>query len=327
MNKIIAIAIDEYNSERIDNLKNCLNDINSISGILLEDYQYDDLDYVLFNKPEQTTLSFLYQSLNQELRGVSAEDTILIIHAGHGDYNKDFNNTYWYCSDSNESDVTTWLDVRNILDFFAASPAKHIALISDSCFSGAIFEKKRGGGIAALAKNKSRQALTSGGVEPVSDGNFGNSPFNISLQRILKENSIGELTFTQLCEETIKNFDVSQKQTPRYGSLSGAGDDGGTYIFKKIEVASINKIQDITLPLNINIKINYEFKIPFFQINNNFDVKFVNLFVQQKGYEIVNDVRLYLTEESDKDYFLKRSEQFCFELTVGYIIKRNRSLS
>lgn len=87
-------------------------------------------------------------------------------------------------------------------------------------------------------------------------------------------------------------------------------------------MASTNKIQDITLPLNINnIKIKYEFKIPFFQINNNFDVKFINLFVQQKGYEIVNDVRLYLTEESDKDYFLQRSEQFCFELTVGYIIK------
>lgn len=325
MNKIIAIAIDEYKSENISNLKNCLNDINSISNILLEDYEYDDLDYILFNKPEQTTLSFLYQNLNQELSGVSKDDTILIIHAGHGDYNKDNRNTYWYCSDSKESDVTTWFNIRDILDFFSTSPAKHIALISDSCFSGAIFEYRRGGGVGALVKNKSRQALTSGGVEPVSDGKLGNSPFNISLQRVLKENSIKELTFTQLCEDTIKDFSEFQKQTPRYGSLSSVGDEGGTYLFNKREVISEIKVHDINIPLKINenIKINYDFKIPFFQSNDVFDYDFVNLFIRNKGYEIVNEVRLYLAEESEKEYFIKRSEDFNFELTVGYTIKRN----
>ncbi len=85
MDKIIAIAIDEYTNAPEENLKNCLNDINSILNILNTDYEYnlDDLGLVLYSKPEQTTLSYLYRRLNEEFMNSFESDSILLIFAGH----------------------------------------------------------------------------------------------------------------------------------------------------------------------------------------------------------------------------------------------------
>ena len=81
-------------------------------------------------------------------------------------------------------------DANELLDFIRASDAFHVSIISDSCFSGAIFQHKvRGGGINAFDAKKSRYALTSGGMENVSDGKKGHlSPFAETLVRLLEEN-------------------------------------------------------------------------------------------------------------------------------------------
>lgn len=290
----------------------------------MRDYQHDELDLILYTKPEQTTLSFLYQSLYEQLYNLSEKDRALIIYAGHGDFDNNIGNSYWYCADSNASDVTTWFNLRDLLSFFAASKAKHIALISDSCFSGAIFEVLRGGGNSALSRNRSRQALTSGGIEPVSDGiKNNNSPFNLALQKTFQDNVLSELTFNQLCENTIRNFNSQAKQTPQYGPLLYVGDERGTYIFrKKEEQKNDNFVETLELPLQINkdINIESEFKIPFFLENNLFSSSFINSFVQQIGYSIVNEIRLFFLE--DENHYIQRSQENPFFLQVDYEIKR-----
>ena len=193
MNKIIAIAINEYNDSRINNLNNCINDVNALIDILSKKYHFDIIE--LYTKPEQTTLSFLYNEIYNELINSLEDDIILILFAGHGEFNPKLGTTYWLCSDSDKNNVTTWHNVSDLLNFFKASEANHIALISDSCFSGAIFDLQRGGGIEALESKVSRQALTSGGIEKVGDGECGeNSLFNITLQKILKENNLDSWT-------------------------------------------------------------------------------------------------------------------------------------
>lgn len=324
MDKIIAIAIDNYNSNEIQNLSNCLNDVNSLLDILTKYYHHDDLDLILYSKPEQTTLSFLYKSIYQELFNLVENDKVLIIYAGHGDFDDNIGNSYWYCSDSDPLDTTTWFNLRDLLSFFSASKAKHIALISDSCFSGTIFEMLRGGGNSALTKNRSRQALTSGGSEPVSDGvKDKNSPFNLALQKSLQDNEVIELTFNQLCENTIRNFSSHVRQTPQYGALSNVGDERGTYIFKKKENVKDEIIfEPLEIPLNINKSINIEsdFKIPFFLDNKFFDSKFVNAFVQQIGFSIVNDIRIFFSE--DVEFYTERSKEMPFSIEVNYETKR-----
>lgn len=316
MNKIIAIAIDEYSDPTIKNLQNCSKDINLLIGTLSNLYEFDSIE--LFTKPEQTTLSFLYEELYNEFINSLDSDNILLLFAGHGEFNPTLGTTYWLCSDSKKSNVTTWFNLNDLLKFFNASPAKHIALISDSCFSGAIFEINRGGGTIALDGKFSRQALTSGGLEKVSDG-IENSPFNKVLIDVLKENTSEKLSFNQLSEKTILQFNPKREQTPEFGSLINSGDKGGTFFFKrKLEGSSIIKSIQIPLEINQEVKIDSTFEIPFFNENKYFNNNFVNAFVQQLGYSIINDIRVFVTE--DESYSISRSSEMEFYLEVGYTI-------
>lgn len=326
MDKIIAIAIDEYSNAPEKNLNNCLNDINSIVNILNTEYEYDpkESEITLYNKPEQTTLSYLYKSLNEEFYNSLETDRILLIFAGHGEYNPHLKTGYWVCSDSNFDDPTSWFNLNILISFFSASKAKNIALISDSCFSGSIFQLTRGGGPNALNKN-SRQALTSGGLEKVSDGNENdNSPFNKAIQLTLMENEQEDLSFTAFCETTIKHFPATRKQTPAYGSLNIDGDAGGTYIFKKKLKPISNDIfhKNILLPPEIDkrIKINSNINIPFFYGNTDIDLNFINHFLQQLGYKIINEIRVFTY--SDIERLIEINSKYEFEVEAHYEIHR-----
>lgn len=317
MNKIIAIAIDEYSDPFIENLNNCSKDINLLISIFSSSYQFDSIE--LFAKPEQTTLSFLHAQLYNEFINSIETDNILLLFAGHGEFNPILGTTYWLCSDSKRSNVTTWLNVEDLLKFFNASPAKHIALISDSCFSGAIFELNSGGGTQALEAKISRQALTSGGIEKVSDG-AKNSPFNSVVIKVLNENTSDLMSFNQLSEKVIVEFDQQRKQTPAFGSLINSGDKGGTYFFKlkKDDSTIVNSVQ---LPLEINqsVKIDSTVEIPFFNENTYFKNEYINAFVQQLGYSVINDVRVFVAD--DEEYSISTSSEMGFYLEVGYTIQ------
>lgn len=323
MNKLIAIAIDEYKDPNISNLKNCWNDINNLLQILTTHY-FEKPEIILFNKLEQTTLSFLYRELNQEIINSLPEDNILIMYAGHGDYNRELNTSYWYCSDSKSYDPTTWFDIRNLLDFFRASKANHISLISDSCFSGAIFENYRGGGLEALTDSRSRQALTSGGIEIVSDGSGDNSPFNITLTNILSSCEESALTFSRLSEEVITSFNPKLRQTPRYGSLVQADDKGGTFVFNRRNLTdSKASVSEMTLSLDIDTRIEIDtiLKFPFFNKKEKNDNSFINNYVHQIGYSIINQIRKNIAD--DLDYYIERSKEIRFDLQITYTILRD----
>ena len=317
MNKIIAVAIDEYSDPTIVNLNNCSNDINLLIGPLSNRYHFDSIE--LYAKPEQTTLSFLYARLYDEFINSLESDNILLLFAGHGEFNSIIKTSYWLCSDSVRSNVTTWFNVEDLLKFFSASPAKHIALISDSCFSGAIFELNRGGGSKALDEKVSRQALTSGGIEKVTDG-FQNSPFNIALNKVLSENTSDLMSFNELSEKTILAFSQHRQQTPAYGSLVNSGDRGGTYFFKiKKDHSTIVKSVKIPIDINQEVKIESRIEIPFFNENKDFNNEYVNAFVQGLGYSIINDIRVFVAE--DEEYSISRSNEYGFYVEVGYSIE------
>ncbi|MBE9586655.1 caspase family protein [Mucilaginibacter sp. JRF] len=320
MKKILAIAIDQYSDLNIKNLSNCLNDVNSLIDILSQRYDFEEIE--LITKPEQTTRSFLYNVLYQELINLLPEDEILIIYAGHGEYNSLLETSYWLCSDSQKDIVSTWFNVIELLSFFKGSKARHIALISDSCFSGAVFEHSRGGGIAALYNKTSRQALTSGGIEKVSDGvENSNSPFNLTLQRVLNENTSLTLSFAEFAEKVILNFRPDKVQTPAYGSLASSGDKGGTLFFhlKNDKVLSPYKSIQIPLDIDIQVKVDSNFEIPFFNDSEDFKSQFVNIFVQQLGYSIINDIRNFVAE--DREYSISYSNELAFYLDVSYTIE------
>ncbi|NTE03160.1 DUF4163 domain-containing protein [Agrobacterium tumefaciens] len=320
MKKIIAVAIDQYSDASIKNLYNCLNDVNSLIDILSQRYDFDEIE--LFTRLEQTAKSFLYNTLYRELINLLPDDEILIVYAGHGEYNSLLESSYWLCSDSRRDDVSTWFNVVDLISFFKGSKARHIALISDSCFSGAIFEYSRGGGMGALAEKVSRQALTSGGVEKVSDGaENSNSPFNLTIQKLLNENTLSALSFNEFSEKVILDFSSERAQTPAFGPLAVSGDKGGMFFFYLKEQLEFEPYKAIQIPLDLDskVKVHCNFEIPFFNDNKYFSSQFVNVFVQQLGYSIINDVRNFVAQ--DKEYSISSSNKIEFYLEVSYTVE------
>lgn len=159
--KIIGIGINNYADPKLNTLHNCTNDLNAVFSTLYRKYGLSDVE--LLTEKEQTTNRFIYQRLYDLFTNSTERDNIILVFAGHGEYNSILGSSYWLPSDARQDDVTTWFDIHNLLKFIKSSLALHICIIADSCFSGAIFgPTQRGGGILALESKKSRLALASG---------------------------------------------------------------------------------------------------------------------------------------------------------------------
>lgn len=245
INNVLAIAINEYDDSELNKIQNCQNDVSSIIKVLTEKYAIDDVE--LITDKALTTRKSLYNKLNEYFINRLEDENVLLIYAGHGEYNEKLNTAYWQPSDADPNDSSTWLSINEIMTFLKASKAFHIGVISDSCFSGAIFEPmKRGGGIDAFNSKKSRLGLTSGGIEKVSDGQTGElSPFADSLVKILNENKKEELPFSILGTNLIMEFNPDRNQTPMFGPLNNVGHEGGSFTFKlKKKIKGNVKIDD-----------------------------------------------------------------------------------
>ncbi len=322
MNKILGIAINEYDNDILNNISNCINDLNEVVGILKSKYMFDEVE--LLSKKEQTTRKYLHNTLYDYFLNCSENDCILLIYNGHGQYVEQLSTTYWQASDSDPFDKSSWFNLNELLDFVRISPALHISLISNSCFSGAIFdEPTRGGGIAAFKDKKSRLALTSGSTEPVSDGKSGNfSPFTETVSEVLTKNTEKELTFISFANQVVLSFNKNRMQTPMFGSLARTGHNNGAFVFELKEKQQREiEYTNMSLGLNIDLPINldYECSIPFFSENIYFDNLFVNTYIQKIAFDVISDTRAYIVE--DKEYMIERSSEISFDLSIDYTIK------
>ena len=246
INKIIAIAVNEYDDTELNKIQNTKSDVAEIISILTDRYAFEDVEFI-FEKND-TTRKALFSRLNHFFINALEDENILLVFAGHGEYNEILETAYWQPSDSDPKDPSTWINIGDILAFINASKAFHVAIIADSCFSGAIFEApKRGGGVQAYESKKSRLALTSGGIEKVSDGAKGQkSPFAESLIKELLENSLEDMPFNALANNLILTFNENRFQTPMFGALNGVGHRGGAFIFKlkRVEIDQPEDLND-----------------------------------------------------------------------------------
>jgi hypothetical protein len=319
--KILGIAINDYDSPLLDKIQNCKSDLNEIISIFKSRYVIDDLE--LLTEKEQTTHKYIYSRLYEYFINSSEDENIIIIYCGHGEYNDIIGASYWLPSDSEPDHPSTWFNLNDLLSFVKISPAIHISIISDSCFSGAIFESaSRGGGIQALDKKLSREALTSGSIEKVSDGTAGtSSPFAEKLCEILKNNFEKVLPFSKLSNDLILNFDEDRRQTPMFGTIANVGDKGGTMILQlKDELDDEISYNEISLSLNIDYlsDLDYSCNIPFFLENKHFDNIFVNSYIQQLAYSIISDTRSFIND--DKSYIITQNKEVGFYLFINYTV-------
>ena len=231
---LFVIGVDTY--IHWPRLNTAVSDAKSVKDVLLSRY-YFDKEHLIELYDEQATRKNILSKLRFLAKNVRRDDSLVIFYAGHGHLDSITKTGSWIPVESGTKDVSAWIsnhDIKNYLRVDAIK-AKHILLISDSCFSGDFFRGHRGKlpevtdeVIKRAYRLTSRQAITSGGLEPVSDEGFGrNSIFSHFLVKTLKENQKPFLMASDFFPDIKAGVVENAEQFPRFGSLIGTGGQQG----------------------------------------------------------------------------------------------------
>jgi glycine betaine/proline transport system substrate-binding protein len=249
--RALVIGNNDYDDpEKLwPSLETAVADAEAVANILKTDYGFAEITLL-----KNATRRDIVKAFNNLAKTAQDSDSVLIYYAGHGYLNEDTKEGFWIPVDAEGREDSTF--VRNstikVKLGVIADKARHVLLVSDSCFSGALLrEGNRGMSLdqkneryfQKVAKKKSVQILAAGGLEFVDDNYKGtrHSPFTYYFLQSLKDNNARYFEATDLSQETSRNVSVNTVQTPESGVLQGAGHAGGEFFFlrnKTVEALS-----------------------------------------------------------------------------------------
>ena len=228
---LLGIGIDQY--EAFPNLNNAVKDVQDFKAVLEERYELDE-PILLFN--EQATRQGIIRELDKLERKAKPEDKVIIYYSGHGhlDHKK---RGYWIPYDAQEDYTDQYVRNGTIKDYLQDIVAQHILLLSDACFSGALFDFTRSNQkfYEGFEKYPSRWGICSGRHDQkVYDGLPGkNSPFAESILTVLRSNENAQVNVAEFADKVVKMVNlVDYDQEPIGRPIKDVGDKGGQYIFR-----------------------------------------------------------------------------------------------
>ena len=234
----LIIGIDKY-SGTWQPLKNGVKDAKAVENLLKQKYKIDVFK-TLYDA--QATRKSIITTMEWLAANVKEKDNVLIYFSGHGEYKQQLGKGYWVPVDAASNSTSDYISNNDIQTFLSGIKSKHTLLISDACFSGDIF---RGNTIGVPFENSeryykevnnlaSRQALTSGGIEPVMDGGKeGHSVFAFYFLKALTGNTSKFYDASQLFSTIKIPVTNNSEQSPQFQSIKNTGDEGGQFIFIK----------------------------------------------------------------------------------------------
>jgi len=229
---LFVIGIDEYQNPNFPDLGNAVLDSKNVIKVLQERYGFELIQPAIFN--EDATRENIIEQMNGLCTTIHKEDNLIIYFAGHGEKHSVTNKGYWVPHDANRS-ISDFVPNSTIKDFIEGIVAKHIFLISDSCFSGTFLMRTRSGiderHYKKIDESKSRWVLTSGREELVSDGMPGKgSPFANALVKVLVENKNKFISSSEIINYVTKATGSIAKQQPIGAHIENIGHEGGQMV-------------------------------------------------------------------------------------------------
>jgi len=226
----LIIGISIYNNPKL-NLDRPVKDAQKLKEILSTNYIFDNNRITLMANPtRQQILKELYDFRKR----VNKKDNLLIFYAGHGYWDEEAKQGYWWPRDATPDDPTNWLSNGDLKEQIRGIKSSHTLVISDACFSGAIFKTRGVSDIRSaptdmlvLNRQPSRRAMTSGTLTTVPD----QSVFFEHLSKQLNENKekyiSSQFLFDNIRQRVISNSMI----VPQDGVINDTGDEGGDFIF------------------------------------------------------------------------------------------------
>ena len=229
-NFLLIIGINSY--KYWPKLNNAVKDAKDMKAVLLSRYNFNSSE-VLELYDDDASKKNILEKLSKLKDVVTEKDNVMIYFSGHGWYNKDIDEGYWIPVNAQKNEETDYLPNSTLLKYIKALSCKHVFMIADACFSGALFSQGSRGYVENVDKFKSRWGLTSGRLEAVSDGFSGNnSPFASYCIKFLKENTKPAFPCSELIQYVKVSVSNNAEQTPIGNPLRNVGDEGGEYIFR-----------------------------------------------------------------------------------------------
>jgi len=213
-------------------LGNAVLDSKNVINVLEERYGFELIQSAIFN--EDATRENIIEQMNSLCTTIHKGDNLIIYFAGHGEKHSITNKGYWVPHDANRS-ISDFVPNSTIKDFIEGIDAKHIFLISDSCFSGTFLLRRRSvideTDYKKIDESKSRWVLTSGREEKVPDGMPGNgSPFANALVKVLLENNNKFISSSEIISYVTKATGSVSKQQPIGAHIENIGHEGGQMV-------------------------------------------------------------------------------------------------
>jgi hypothetical protein len=229
INYALIIGIQTYDDPAIPDLDEPVADAQQLKEVLTKNYAFDPSHVKLLQNPDKAAL---FRELEEFAQKVKPEDSLLIFYAGHGMWDQQFEQGYWLPKDADHGSRAQWISNSDIRDYIRAIQSRHTLLITDACFSGGIFKSRSGltgsdKAIQELYSMPSRKAMTSGTLTEVPD----HSAFLDYLTQRLRDNTQDYMSADQLFYRFREAVINNSPNTPQYGVIHEAGDEGGEYIF------------------------------------------------------------------------------------------------
>ncbi len=246
--KALVIGINDYEGRKIADLETPVNDATAIAKVLKEKYAFEVK--LLLNR--EATKEAIYKELRILTVSTKPNDSVLIYFAGHGDLDRTYDGGWWIPADAIGGNPVTYLDNVQVQKAMRSMKARHVLLVSDSCYSGTLFGKTRNlppviddKYYLGLYHEKSRWGMTSGNKTPVSDqGTGGHSVFAYQLIKELGKSNKPFLSTQELYARIAPVITNNSEQTPLCRPILNTGDQGGEFVF----VASVKKEGPLPIP-------------------------------------------------------------------------------
>lgn len=242
-----ALVIGNSEYEDFTDLRTPANDARAVARLFEEEYGYETK--LILDATRYEILS----ALNDYRANLTKDDNLLIYYAGHGEIDEVNNNAFWLPVDAEKENTANWISTRNISEILNVMTAKHVMIVADSCYSGALtrsaLARLQGGKTVEqwvrwfkkMSKLRTRMVLSSGGEEPVNDGGGGeHSLFAKAFLKVLEKNDRPldgyrvHLQISEQVEASIKKQGLALEQTPQYAPIKFAGHEAGEFVFQPI---------------------------------------------------------------------------------------------
>jgi hypothetical protein len=233
---LLAIGIDDY--QHWTPLKTARAGAEALAELMKVKYGFPP-ENVRCLLDRKATEEGIHQELRSLFPRLRAEDSLLLYFAGHGHLDEVTESGAWIPADGELPEKhgasRTWMEHDQLRRLLKRCPARHVLLISDSCFAGDFLIESRGGNTQYFRKVSelmSRQVLAAGGLEPVADGGGnGHSVFTFWLLKALAEFSGDCLPASHLGVRVCKAVGDNADQIPVFSRMTkAAGEQGGEFL-------------------------------------------------------------------------------------------------